>query len=125
MTARPTDMVSQLSEWLAGTDINLLELSGPGKTILLRRNGATIETETPTQNIPSVATTFTVVRAGSVGIVLHSHPSRTESLARVGQNVVAGQTLALLKIGLILLAVQAPRPGTVARIVAAHQGAVG
>jgi acetyl-CoA carboxylase biotin carboxyl carrier protein len=125
MTAPQTDLVSQLSEWLAGTDIGLLELSGPGKTILLRRNGATVETETRTQGAPSVASMSTVVRAGSVGVVLHAHPLRTEPLVRVGEDVVAGQTVALLKIGLILLSVQAPRAGTVTRIAASHEAAVG
>jgi len=122
MTARPNDLVTQLSEWLAGTDLALLELSGPGETILLRRNGAGTEVET---RAVSVATTSTVVRAGSVGVVLHSHPLRSEPLVRVGQSVVEGHTVALLRIGLIVLAVQAPRAGTVSRIVAAHEATVG
>jgi acetyl-CoA carboxylase biotin carboxyl carrier protein len=122
MTARQIDLVNQLSEWLAGTDITLLELSGPGKTILLRRNGTSTHVETPAA---SVATTSTVVRAGSVGIVLRSHPLRSDPLVQVGESVTAGQTVALLKIGLILLAVQAPRAGTVSRIVATHEAAVG
>jgi acetyl-CoA carboxylase biotin carboxyl carrier protein len=125
VTERQAEIVNRLSAWLAGTDIAVLELSGPGMSIRLRRNRATTEVETPAPSAHEIATASTVVRAGSVGIVLHAHPLRTEPLVREGQRVVAGQTVALLKIGLILLAVQAPCAGTVSRIVAAHQAAVG
>lgn len=131
MTDQQIDQVCQLSEWLAGTDITLLELSGPGKHIRLRRNGvgsgATVERMPESlpqfEAMPQAAPT--VVKAGSVGIVLHSHPLRTEPLVRMGEEVAAGQTVALLKIGLVLLPVAAPRAGIVSRIVATHESAVG
>jgi acetyl-CoA carboxylase biotin carboxyl carrier protein len=65
------------------------------------------------------------VRAGSVGLLLHTHPLRSEPLVKVGQQVAAGQALALLKIGLVLLPVSAPRAGVVSRIVAPDASAVG
>ena len=131
------DRVRQLSGWLNGTDITLLELSGPGTFVRLRRNG-----DAPTSGVQEVRAVQavqpppsmqaaspiaapTVVRAGSVGIALHSHPLRTDPLVQVGQQVVAGQTVALLKIGFVLLAVPAPRAGTVCRIVAPHEAPVG
>lgn len=134
MTEQQIEQVRQLSQWLAGTDITFFELTGPGKTIRLRRNSGTVaESGTPRATAPErngtatahAATASTVVRSGSVGIVLHSHPLRTEPLVRVGQEVAAGQAVALLKIGLVLLAVPAPRAGNVARIVAPHESAVG
>ena len=67
----------------------------------------------------------TVVRAGSVGVVLLAHPLRTQPLVGVGQAVAAGQALALLRIGDVLLPVAAPRSGVVARIVAADGSAAG
>jgi acetyl-CoA carboxylase biotin carboxyl carrier protein len=129
MTAQQIDQVRQLSLWLAGTDITLFELSGPGTTIRLRRNGdAAAQFSSPvvtTGQGQATAPASTVVRAGSVGLLLHSHPLREEPLVRMGDEVVAGQAVALLRIGLVLLAVPAPRPGKVARIVAAHESVVG
>lgn len=132
MTDQQIDQVCQLSDWLAGTDITLLELSGPGKLIRLRRNGSGngtsfgAEPAAPAAGLGIVPTTApTAVRAGCVGIVLHSHPLRSAPLVHVGQEVVNGQTVALLKIGLVLLPVAAPRAGTVSRIVAAHASVVG
>jgi len=128
MTDQQVDQVCQLSQWLAGTDITLLELSSPDKCIRLRRNGNGAVSEPVRQSRPSKeasAPAPTVVRAGSVGVVLHSHPLRTEPLVRPGQEVAAGQTVALLKIGLVLLPVPAPRAGTIRRIAAAHEATVG
>jgi acetyl-CoA carboxylase biotin carboxyl carrier protein len=120
MTDQQIDLTCRLSEWLAGTDITLLELSGPGRLIRLRRNGM----DSPAEAVPQAVAT-TTVRAGSVGMFLHSHPLRAEPLVRVGQEVRAGQALALLRIGLVLLAVPSPRAGTVRRIVAMHEARVG
>lgn len=128
MTEQQLAEVRQLSEWLAGTDITLLELSGPGKTIRLRRGGLAGGSQPvpPVQAPPEpVASTSTVVRADSVGIVLHAHPMRAEPLVRPGQEVAAGQPLALLRIGLLLLPVPAPRAGKVGRMVAADGATVG
>lgn len=137
MTEQHIDQVRQLSQWLAGTDITLLELSGPGRTIRLRRDGgsaaagsgAALATAAAGDGAAAAAaaaaTAPTVVRSGSVGIVLHAHPLRPEPLVRLGQQVATGQAVALLKIGLVLLAVVAPHAGKVARIVAGHDTAVG
>ena len=38
-----TDDVRQLSAWLEATDIDMLELQGPGERLCLRRNGTRIE----------------------------------------------------------------------------------
>jgi acetyl-CoA carboxylase biotin carboxyl carrier protein len=122
------EQVRQLSDWLQGTDITLLELSGPGKLIRLRRDGPLPSARAMPMNAAATshaATERTLVRAGSVGIVLHAHPLRAEPLVRLGQQVQRGQTLALLRIGLVLLAVPAPRAGTVFRVVAAHETPVG
>lgn len=128
MNEQTIDQARQLSEWLDGTDIALLELSGPGKLIRLRRHGAGYGAHAAPQPPASTevqAPARTVVRAGSVGIVLHAHPLREEALVRVGQQVSAGQTVALLKIGAVLLAVPAPRAGAISRVVAADESPVG
>jgi acetyl-CoA carboxylase biotin carboxyl carrier protein len=128
MTGQAMDEARQLSEWLSGTDIGLLELSGPGKLIRLRRTGvgySACAAVPPPAASESPARTATVVRAGSVGIVLHAHPLREETLVRPGQPVAAGQTLVLLKIGAVLLAVPAPRAGVVSRVIATNESVVG
>jgi acetyl-CoA carboxylase biotin carboxyl carrier protein len=128
MSGTRIEQVRQLSDWLAATDITLLELTGPDRAIRLRRNGGDAFVEealpAPASGTPSKPDA-TVVRAGSVGLYLDAHPLRTEPLVRPGDAVVAGQALALLKIGLVLLAVPAPRAGVVARIVATPGRAVG
>lgn len=128
MNEQTIAQAQQLSEWLNGTDIALLELSGPGKLIRLRRHGAGYSAHAAPQP-PAAADVQepprTVVRAGSVGIVLHAHPLREDALVRVGQQVLAGQTVALLKIGAVLLAVPAPRAAVISRVVAANESPVG
>jgi acetyl-CoA carboxylase biotin carboxyl carrier protein len=127
MTEQAMDEARQLSEWLSGTDIDLLELRGPGKVIRLRRNGAGHAPAAPPSPAAdeAPASTATLVRAGSVGIVLHAHPMREETLVHAGQPVAAGQALVLLKIGAVLLAVTAPRAGVVTRVIAANDSLVG
>lgn len=116
MTDPQIAQVRQLCEWLRGTDITLLELSGPGRVIRLRRDGS--------GTLPEVLPPA-VVRASSAGIALHAHPLRADPLVRVGQEVASHETVALLKIGLVLLAVPAPRAGTVSCITATHEAPVG
>jgi len=117
--------VRQLAEWLHGTDIALLELTGPSVSIRLCREGegfrdapvAVVTTAEPTQT--------TVIRAGSVGVLRLTHPMRDKPAAAIGQRVAAGQALAMLQIGPLLLPVPAPRDGVVARVLAAEGSAVG
>lgn len=125
-TSRIAAPVVQLAEWLQGTDIGLLELRGPGQTVRLSRqpSGEVREIAAPAP-MSQASATATLVRAGSVGVVLLTHPLRSDPLVQAGQQVAAGQTLALLQIGLVLLAVPAPHAGVVGRIVCPHQSAVG
>lgn len=128
MTDAHIAQVRQLADWLQGTGITLLELSGPHQRVRLRRDAAGAVSELPPAAVAAPdapAPEAAIVRAGCVGVLLHAHPLRDEPLVRVGQEVAAGQALALLKIGLVLLPVPAPRAGTVRRIVAAHATAVG
>jgi acetyl-CoA carboxylase biotin carboxyl carrier protein len=134
VTQSQIDQLRQLSQWLAGTDITLLELSGPDRVVRLRvdpawqalqRARAAAPPPPTAPASPAALPATTIVRAGSVGVLLHAHPLRAEPLVNVGEKVAAGQTLALLKIGLVLLAVPAPRAGTLLRLLAADGSAVG
>jgi len=128
MTGQQVDRIREWSAWLSGTDIAVFELTGPDRTIRLLRNGDGAFTEQAVEAARASASTpsdATMVRAGSVGIYLDTHPLRTEPLVRVGDDVVEGQAVALLRIGLVLLDVPAPRTGIVSRIVARNGAAVG
>ena len=125
MTEFQIEQVRQWSDWLAATDITVFEFVGPDGAIRLQRNDANVFTGQAAPTNASAPTHATVVRAGSVGIYLAAHPLRSEPLVQVGDEVAAGQAIALLKIGLVLLAVPAPRAGVVSRIVARNEGAVG
>lgn len=114
---------AQLAQWLQGTDLRVLELHGPGMRLRLVRDGdAVVEAEIAP---PVAATAFHPVRAGSVGHCLLTQPGRDQPFVRPGQSVRAGEPLALLRIGLVLLPVLAPQAGTVARIVVQEGEAVG
>lgn len=113
--------VQQLSRWLEATDIDLLELQGPGEHLRLRRNGTRVEIVPfdTAGNEPEPR----VVAAASVGVFLHGHPLRAEPLVSPGAVVRAGQVVGLLRIGALLLPVTAPQDGILAGMLA-EQGAI-
>ena len=117
------DDVRQLSAWLEATDIDMLELQGPGERLCLRRNGNRIEVASAGDE--ESAGPLTVVKAESVGVFLDRHPQRGEPLATSGARVRAGQALGLLQIGALLLPVTAPHDGTALATLVAPGTAVG
>ena len=125
MTHSSTDRVRQLSEWLSATDIDRLELRGPGQFIRLDRDGGRIvvaqgELAPEPVAVPSVAAT-----ASSVGVFLHRHPLHHAALAEVGAAVRCGQVVGLLQIGALLLPVMSPSDGVVAGLLVEHGATVG
>lgn len=124
MTDAALERARQISGWLAGTDIALLELEGPGASLRLRRCGGSYVQEQPTPPVAAAAP-GTLVRTPSVGVLLHTHPQQQAPLAPPGSRVRAGQALALLRIGVVLLPVVAPRDGQVARVLVADGTTVG
>ncbi|HSV53215.1 MAG TPA: biotin/lipoyl-containing protein [Burkholderiaceae bacterium] len=118
----------QLAQWLAGTDIGLLELRTPQAHIRLRRTdgpdgpffdeSVSAEAETGPPPIPAAV-------APSVGVFLHHHPLREAALAAPGASVQAGQVVGLVQVGALLLPVLAPQGGVVAAMAAAHGSVVG
>lgn len=115
--------VRQLSAWLQATDIDMLDLQGPGERLCLRRHGSRIEVAADGVRAP--VQPLTVVRAESVGVFLHEHPQRGEPLASPGTRVRAGQAVGLLQIGALLLPVTAPHDGTVEAMLVAPGHVVG
>lgn len=122
MNAPMTDIACQLEAWLRTTPIHTLELRGPGTFIHLTQATDHHPNQEPMTGAGVVAlpedATSTIVRAGSVGVVMHAHPLRDDPLVQIGQRVLAGQTVALLRVGAVLLPVPAPHDGMVSQVLA-------
>lgn len=121
----PIAEAEQIAAWLAGTDIEFLELRSADGCLTLRRQGNDVAISREGAPAPQEAAREITVTAPSVGVFLHRHPLRDAPLVRPGDTVTAGQILGLLCIGPLLLPVAAPRAGTVARMWAAHEEVVG
>lgn len=129
MNVPMTDIARQLEAWLRATPIHTLELRGPGTFIHLTQATGNSPNPDPMTGAGAVArpedATSTIVRAGSVGVVMHAHPLRDDPWVQVGQQVRAGQTVALLRVGAVLLPVPAPHDGVVLKILADNGQIVG
>lgn len=99
-------MPQELAALLRGTDIATLELRSPGGLYLRVFNDDAQVT---------VRSANVVARAISPGVLLQSHPLHTRPLCLPGQGVAAGQAIALLRVGHLLLPVTAAQPGTFVR----------
>lgn len=106
----PYQHIHQISEWLAGTDIALLELRGPQGSIRLV-NEAGHRAATPAA---------TMVASPGIGLFLHRHPMSATALAPTGALVEAGQLIGLLQVGVLLIPISAPCAGRVAGHLVAH-----
>ncbi|MEJ8846017.1 acetyl-CoA carboxylase biotin carboxyl carrier protein [Variovorax rhizosphaerae] len=112
-----TEQLQQLIQWLAGTDIGLLDLRTPEGSIRLERNGASEEIlELDTDEDAAPPNDATPVAASSLGIFLHTHPMQATALTNVGDQVSAGQPLGLLQIGPLLQSVDAPLAGVITQL---------
>jgi acetyl-CoA carboxylase biotin carboxyl carrier protein len=127
----PFDHIEQISAWLVDAGIDHLELRGPERRLLLGRAGregeaadGAIKELDPAEAEIRAQHSFTV-KAPSVGVLLHRHPMRETSLAPCGSQIRAGQTVALLQIGALLLPIDAPRDGAVTSLLVPHGTLVG
>jgi acetyl-CoA carboxylase biotin carboxyl carrier protein len=120
----PFQHVDQLSSWLAEAGIDYLELSGPDRQLRLGR-AIRQELLVKTTDGASADTHAVTVKAPMAGTLLHSHPMRRVPLAPCGSRVRAGQTLALLQVGALLVPIDAPCDGVVVEVVAQEGALVG
>jgi acetyl-CoA carboxylase biotin carboxyl carrier protein len=118
------DHVDQLCAWLADTDIGVLELTSPTRTMRLLHDGTrvTVETVDGTEGAHQPAV---LVRAPAPGIFLQQHPLRNRAIAAIGDDIAADALLGLLQIGPLLLPVFAPATGTLTDVLARHGTIVG
>ncbi|WP_370100217.1 biotin/lipoyl-containing protein [Bradyrhizobium yuanmingense] len=113
-----------MSAWLKDADLGLLELRGPNATLRLVNDGASVRV-LDGEEIASVDEPSITVRAPSPGIFLDRHPLHERAIALVAADVRAGDPLGFLQIGPLLLAVPAPRAGTLTDVLVAHGTIVG
>ncbi|MEY4414406.1 MAG: hypothetical protein RIQ53_1699 [Pseudomonadota bacterium] len=121
----PAAWIPLLTAWLAGTDLANLELEGPdglrlhlvrapqggaaAGTVVCHVDGATAAAAAP----QGASVDGSTLRAGAAGVLRRVHPLQTAPLVQPGQTVQAGQVLALLQLGSLLLPVCAPCAATV------------
>jgi acetyl-CoA carboxylase biotin carboxyl carrier protein len=118
------DHVDQLCAWLADTDISLLELTGPARTLRLLHDDTRVTVET-VDGPEGLCQPALIVRAQAPGRFLQQHPLRDRAIAAIGEDVAADAPLGLLQIGPLLLPVSAPSTGTVTDVLAEHGAIVG
>ena len=121
----PLDHVAEIAAWLAATDIDCLELTGPAGHLRLRRGGEPEVTAVGTGDGPLAEDETVAMPSPGFGIFLHAHPLHETPLVRAGDSVAAGQVLGFLKIGPLLVPVPAPHEGVVSAIVAQDGALVG
>jgi acetyl-CoA carboxylase biotin carboxyl carrier protein len=120
------DHVDQLCAWLASTDIGLLELKSPTRTLRLLHEGTTVAVQTVDeadairQQQPAL-----LVRASAPGAFLCRHPLRERAIIAIGEEFHAGDPLGFLQVGPLLLPVVAPLAGAVTNVLARHGTIVG
>ncbi|MDB5817597.1 MAG: biotin/lipoyl attachment protein [Rhizobacter sp.] len=129
------EQISELSQWLAETDIGLLELrTAKGRIRLLRNAGTGLVDNDPIdvdsrgdhgELLASEDEPTAHVVASSVGAFLRNHPLCDAPLTSPGDQVAVGQIVGLLRIGALLLPVEAPCDGTVVDCLVADGTAVG
>lgn len=122
--SNPLDHVDRLSAWLKDANLALLELRGPNATLRLVNDGASVRV-VKGERSPRVAAPSITVRAPSPGIFLDRHPLHGRAIALVAADVRAGDPLGFLRIGPLLVAVPAPRAGTLTDVLVAHGTIVG
>lgn len=125
----PFDDLNDLSTWMSEAGIDELELTAP--SFRLRLSGGGVQAHDDLTGDRQSATSSgqmrssDIITASTVGIFLHRHPLHEAALASEGTPVRAGQALALLRIGPLLIPVIAPRDGIVGATLVAHETAVG
>jgi acetyl-CoA carboxylase biotin carboxyl carrier protein len=126
----PLDQVAAIGAWLAATDVEELELTGPDGHLRLRRGGKPPAAPARDGSDEAVerlrdGSGEDVVASPGFGLFLHAHPLRDTPLVRLGDRVTAGQALGLLKIGALLLPIRAPRRAVVEAVLATEGSLVG
>jgi acetyl-CoA carboxylase biotin carboxyl carrier protein len=122
---RPEDL-SEIAAAMAAAGVARLELTGPDVRLVLGREAraepltSELEDETVTPDVQTIA-----VAAPGVGTFLRAHPLHDRPLADNGDTVGAGQPIAVLQVGALLLPVVAPAAAMVVEAAVENRTLVG
>ncbi len=96
--------IRQLAAWLKEHHLAGAEISRPGVHLTLKRGGEPVTVVAPA----AAAVEDQVLRTTGLGRLLLTHPQQTEPLVAVGDQLSAGQLVALLQVGELLLPQRSP-----------------
>lgn len=113
--------IAALADAMAETGVGRLELTGPDVALTLARGGA----GTTAKPVAAAEPDVVPVTSPSLGMFLRRHPLHEAPLATDGAAVVAGQPVALLRVGDLLTPVVAPADGIVVAAVPEEGALVG
>lgn len=106
-----SEEIPEIAAAMAAAGLARLELTGPNFQLTLGRGTSPelrpVEAEAEVQATTPDAEAVAVVSPG-VGIFLRAHPLHDGPLVAAGDAVSAGQTIAILQVGALLLPVIAP-----------------
>jgi acetyl-CoA carboxylase biotin carboxyl carrier protein len=103
------DMVD-LAAAMAEAGVARLELTGPDYRLVLARGGVASAQAAPAAEPDA---DLVPVTAPALGTFLRTHPLHERPLSGDGEPVVAGQAIALLKVGSLMTPVPAPADGMI------------
>jgi acetyl-CoA carboxylase biotin carboxyl carrier protein len=118
---RPDDL-AEIAAAMTAAGIARLELSGPDVRLALGRPAAPAPEDAAAAD---ASAGVVAVTAPGVGTFLRAHPLHDVPLADRGETVSAGQAVALLQVGALLVPVAAPVGGLVVDAVAGDGTLVG
>ena len=104
------DEIAALGAEMAQFGIVQLRLTGPEFSLTLTRGGAAAADE----DAPAPEADIVPIIATGLGSFRRNHPLHETPLAAEGETVAAGQAIALLQVGPLLLPVTAPAEGIIA-----------
>jgi acetyl-CoA carboxylase biotin carboxyl carrier protein len=105
------EALSEIAAAMAAAGVLRLELTGPDVRLVLGR-GASAEPLMVEAEAPPEAETIAVAAPG-IGAFLRAHPLHDRPLAAPGDAVGAGQPVAVLQVGALLVPVVAPTAGLI------------
>ncbi len=118
---RPRDLAALAAE-MAATGIARLELTGPDYAVALVRGAAPADAA---REASGPEAELVPVTAPALGAFLRTHPLHDKPLAADGEAVVAGQMIALLRVGSLLTPVAAPADGVIVAAIPEEGALVG
>ncbi|TFY85037.1 hypothetical protein DYL61_30170 [Pseudomonas nabeulensis] len=95
------DEIRQLALWLKEHHLAGAELSRPGVHLALKRGAAAVSTSLAPVAVATAEDN--VLRTTGLGRLLLTHPQLTEPFVTVGDQLSAGQLVAVLQVGDLLL----------------------